>query len=244
MQSDAAALGSPVGSFAELLDRMTAIDQTLPASDGVACFNRMYRLVIESVQAHVAAGFFGDPAWMGRLDIVFANLYLSAAASPGSPTADTPRAWAALLDSRSDKRVAPLQFALAGMNAHINHDLPIAVVTTSDALGTSPDAGAHHADFERVNTILATAEPVIRKLFSDALLNVVDRTAPGLQDVVANFSIVKARETAWANAETLWALKQVSSALEADFLEGLDHLVGFASRGLLVPLRPDSHADL
>jgi hypothetical protein len=244
MQSDAAALGSPVGSFAELLDRMTAIDQALPASDGVACFNRMYRLVIESVQAHVAAGFFGDPAWMGRLDIVFANLYLSAAASPGSPTADTPRAWTALLDSRSDKRVAPLQFALAGMNAHINHDLPIAVVTTSAALGTSPDAGAHHADFERVNTILATAEPVIRKVFSDALLNVVDRTAPGLQDVVANFSMVKARETAWANAETLWALKQVSSALEADFLEGLDHLVGFASRGLLVPLRPDSHADL
>jgi Family of unknown function (DUF5995) len=244
MQSDAAALGSPVGSFAELLDRMTAIDQTLPASDGVACFNRMYRLVIESVQAHVAAGFFGDPAWMGRLDIVFANLYLSAAASPGSPTADTPRSWAALIDRRSDQRVTPLQFALAGMNAHINHDLPIAVVTTSDELSTSPDAGAHHADFERVNSILATAEPVIRKLFSDALLNVVDRTAPGLQDVVANFSIVKARETAWANAETLWALKQVSSALEADFLEGLDHLVGFASRGLLVPLRPDSHADL
>ena len=25
-------------------------------------------------------------------------------------------------------------------------------------------------------------------------------------------------------------------------IDGLDHLVGFASRGLLVPLRPDSHA--
>src|ERR1700736_179119 len=96
--AEVALLGSPVGSFDELMARMAAIDQALPASDGIACFNRMYRLVIESVQAHVAAGFFGDPAWMGRLDIVFANLYLSAL--PGSTP--PPRAWAALLDRRSD----------------------------------------------------------------------------------------------------------------------------------------------
>jgi len=227
-------LSSPVGSFAELLERMAAIDRALPASDGVACFNRMYRLVIESVQAHVTAGFFGDPAWIGRLDIDFANLYLSASQAP--QTESTPRSWSALLDRRSDHRVLPLQFALAGMNAHINHDLAIAVVTASAELSTSPDA--HHADFERVNTILATVEPQIRTSFSDALLNDLDRTAPGLQDVVANFSMVKARETAWANAETLWTIKQVSSNLESDFLDGLDHLVGFASRGLLVPLRP------
>ena len=71
----------------------------------------------------------------------------------------------------------------------------------------------------------------------DALLKAADRAAPGLQDVVANFNMVKARETAWANGETLWALRQVSSSLEASFLDGLDHLVGFAGRGLLVPLR-------
>jgi hypothetical protein len=114
---------------------------------------------------------------------------------------------------------------------------------TSAELGTSPDAGVHHTDFQRVNTLLAAQEPIIRKSFSDALLNVLDRSAPGLQDVVANFSMVKARETAWANAETEWVLKGASPALEATFLDGLDHLVGFASRGLLVPLRPNSHAE-
>jgi len=233
MQTDAAVLGAPVGNFAELLDRMTAIDQALPATDGLACFNRMYRLVIESVQAHVTAGFFSDPDWMSRLDLAFANLYLGAL--PGSPTA-APRAWTALIDRRSDQRVLPLQFALAGMNAHINHDLPIAVVTTSEQLGTAPDTGSHQADFERVNTVLAVAEPIIRKSFSDALLNDLDKAAPGLQDVVANFSMVRARQTAWANAETVWALKQVSADLEANFLDGLDHLVGFAGRGLLIAL--------
>jgi hypothetical protein len=239
MQADAAGLGAPVASFEQLLARMAAIDGALPATDGVACFNRMYRLVIASVQAHVTAGFFGDPAWIARLDLVFANLYLSA-----TQATDTGHAWAALVERRSDPHVAPLQFALAGMNAHINRDLPVAVVQTSEELGTSPDSGSHYPDFERVNSILATTEPVIRQSFSDALLQVADRAVPGLQDVVVNFNMVKARETAWANAEALWTLKQVSPALEADFLDGLDHLVGFAGRGLLVPLLPDSRSDL
>jgi hypothetical protein len=226
------ALYAPVSTFADLLDRMTAIDQALPASDGVACFNRMYRLVIESVQSHVAAGFFGDEAWIAHLDIVFANLYLGALRD----SAHTPRAWAALVERRADQRVMPLQFALAGMNAHINRDLPVAVVTTSVDLATSPDDGSHHVDFERVNDVLATVEPAIRRSFSDALLQAADRAVPGLQDVVANFNRVKARATAWSNAETIWALRHVSGPLEAEFLGGLDHLVGFAGRGLLVPL--------
>jgi Family of unknown function (DUF5995) len=33
-----------------------------------------------------------------------------------------------LFDARHDRRTAPLQFALAGMNAHISHDLAIGVV--------------------------------------------------------------------------------------------------------------------
>ena len=56
-----------------------------------------------------------------------------------SPTiatpADTPSAWVPLFAQRSRRGVAPLQFALAGMNAHINRDLPVALVTTCRELG-------------------------------------------------------------------------------------------------------------
>lgn len=41
-------VGSPVSSFAELLQRMSAIDQALPVADGVACFNHMYLAFLES----------------------------------------------------------------------------------------------------------------------------------------------------------------------------------------------------
>jgi hypothetical protein len=236
VQADAILTGPPVNSIDELPDRLAAIDQALPPTDGLACFNRMYRLVTESVKQHVGAGFFTDPDWMSQLDIVFGNLYLDAVRASVQQPDQVSRAWAALLDRRSDTRVTPLQFALAGMNAHINRDLPVAVVTTCVTLSTSPDAGPHHADFQRVNTVLAQVEPTIRQSFLDAVLQSADRAVPGLQDVVANFDMVKARETAWANATTLWALRQLSSASEADFRDGLDHLVGFAGRGLLVPV--------
>jgi hypothetical protein len=173
---------------------------------------------------------------MSHLDVVFGNLYLDAVRLSVQQPALVPRAWAPLFDRRSDRRVMPLQFALAGMNAHINRDLPVAVATTCVDLGTSPDQGSHHTDFQRINAVLAQVEPAIRQSFSDALLQSADRAVPGLQDVVANFDMVKARETAWANAQTVWVLKQFSSASEAAFVEGLDHLVGFAGRGLLVAL--------
>jgi hypothetical protein len=70
---------------------------------------------------------------------------------------------------------------------------------TCAQLNTSPDAGSHHADFQRVNAVLATVEPAIQAAFEDA---VFEAAAPAVQDVVANFNLLMARETAWVNAET------------------------------------------
>jgi hypothetical protein len=236
MHSSSVLTGEPVTSIDEFSARLAAIQQVLPPDDGLAYFNHMYALVTSAVNQNLAAQAFGDPLWMAALDVVFANLYLDAVRSSVQAPDRVPRAWAALLERRTDARVTPLQFALAGMNAHINRDLPVAVVSTCTELHTSPDSGSHHADFERVNGVLASVEPAIRQSVEDALLLEFANAVPGLQDVVANFNMVKARETAWTNARTLWLLGQISAAEAAVFLAGLDHLAGFAGRGLLVPL--------
>jgi hypothetical protein len=236
MDSSSVLTGGPVSSIDEFSARLAAVQQVLPPDDGLAYFNHMYGLVTSAVNQNLAAQAFGDPLWMAALDVVFANLYLDALRSSVQAPDRVPRAWAALLERRTDTRVTPLQFALAGMNAHINRDLPVAVVSTCTDLHTSPDSGSHHADFERVNSVLASVEPVIRQAVEDAFLLQFASAVPGLQDVVANFNMVKARETAWTNARTLWLLGQISAAEAAVFLAGLDHLAGFAGRGLLVPL--------
>jgi len=234
---EASVLTAPaIGSSDELAARLAAIQTVLPANDGLGWFNRMYQLVANSVSDNLGASAFADPAWISRLDLVFGNLYLDAVRNSVLAPDKVPRAWAALLEQRSQTGIAPLQFALAGMNAHINRDLPVAVVTTCTQLGTSPDAGSHHADFWRVNGVLAQVEPAIRVLVEGQPLEEADRIFPGLQDVVGNFNIVKARETAWVNAETLWVLTRFAAPSAAVYVDGVDHLAGFAGRGLLVRL--------
>jgi hypothetical protein len=235
---DQAALSAPaVTTVGELAERLAAIQQALSPEDGLAYFNRMYQLVTDAVDQNLGATAFIDPGWMTCLDLTFGNLYLDAVrASVANPEA-VPRAWAALLERRGDMSLAPLQFALAGMNAHINRDLPVAIVFTCSQLQTTPEAGSHHQDFFHVNAVLAQVEPTIRQTVEGMLLEDADRVVPGLQDLAVNFNMVKARETAWINAETLWILRELSPAREAAYLDGLDHLAGFAGRGLLVSLR-------
>src|SRR5689334_13928904 len=111
-------------SVAEVIARMQAIFAPLPQSDGVACFVRLYLAVTEEVRRRLTGVTFADPAFMGRLDVGFANLFFAAA-----DAAQAPPAWAPLFEARAQKGIAPLQFALAGMNAHINRDLPVALAT-------------------------------------------------------------------------------------------------------------------
>jgi hypothetical protein len=220
-----------VTSIAEAIARMEAIDATLPARDGLACFNRMYLAVTQTVGQDVGQGFFADPGFMTTLDVVFANLYFAAADAASTPAA-VPLAWRPLLEQRANEGIEPIQFALAGMNAHINHDLPVAVVTTCTGLGTAPDAGSHLADFQKVDQLLDAAEESIRHSFESSAELDVDDHLQAVDNLVACWSINSARDVAWRNSLVLWALRsdQAASTLFAD---GLAAAAALASRLLL-----------
>ncbi len=225
----------PVDSIAEAIHRMEAIAGALPATDGVACFNRMYLTVTRAVGAHMGTGFFADAVFMDRLDVVFVNRYLAALDSWAADATSVCRSWRALIARRTRADLAPLQFAVAGMNAHINHDLPLALVATCREAGTELVGGSHHDDFQKVNALLAQLSQAIRQSFETGVIADLDRRCPGLENVVGNFSVTAAREVAWDNANTLWHLGD-SQFLVDSFLDSLDRLVAFAGNGLLTPL--------
>lgn len=223
-----------VRSVDEAVARMEAIAQALPREDGLACFNRMYLMVTKLVGAQITAGFFADRAFMDRFDVVFANLYFGAVRTSVTRPERAPRAWAALLERRTARQVLAIQFALAGMNAHINHDLPLAIVSTCTALRTSPGAGSHRRDYRRVNALLARAEEQVRESFEAGLLLEVDRRIR-LDNVIGNWSIGAARDAGWANGNALWTIRGIPP-LRSEFTKALDRTVGFAGRGLLTPI--------
>jgi hypothetical protein len=56
---------------------------------------------------------------------------------------------------RDEAEIARIQFALAGMNAHINHDLPLAIVATCRHRNTVPQHGTpQYNDYTALNTTL------------------------------------------------------------------------------------------
>jgi hypothetical protein len=223
---------APASTVAEVIARMEAIGAALPAADGLACFNRMYLGVTRQVVTALGQGFYADTAFMTQLDVTFAGLYFSAADAADDPAA-VPLAWRPLMEQRTNAGIEPVQFALAGMNAHINHDLPLAVVATCAALATSPEVGPHFADYQKVDQLLDAAEQSVRQSLESAPELAVDRHLAAVNDLIANWTINSARDLAWTNSLLLWAVRDdpVARGLLADSLAASAAL---SSRLLLV----------
>ena len=231
---------APVSSIDEVLSMMTAIDRLLPDSDGLKWFNRLYLRVTQSVRRAVGSTAFHDARFMSELDVVFANLYFAAIAAAEVNPLHAPSAWRPLLGARLSRRNSRLQFALAGMNAHINRDLPRGIVDVFETLGGDPTTDqARRADFDSINDLLERVENEVKNDFSVGVIGVVDHAAGAVDDATAMWNVRAARQAAWTNAEVLWALRSAPLLRDA-FFDRLDGLTGLAGKGLLVPRSIDA----
>jgi hypothetical protein len=227
-------------TVSEAVARLREIESSAPRRDGVVCFARLYREVTEGVDAQLGARTFRNGAFVEALDLGFADLFFSAHAAFTRDPRQTPRAWLPLFERRGRRDIAPIQFALAGMNAHINRDLPVALVGTCRSLGLELREGsAEHADYLRVNALLAKVESRVKESYLSSWTKLADRIvhrAGHVDDVVAMWDVARARDAAWTNGLALWRLRD-DPELSAQFLRSLDRMVGLAGRGLLAPPR-------
>ena len=177
-------------SVDEVIATMQAIDAICSDGDGLKWFNWLYLGVTRAVGLQVKAGGFHDPVWMAALDVQFSGLYfdaLRAVLSGGTP----PGCWKALFDRRNWTALARIQCALAGINAHINHDLPIAIVRT----GTAPVHGdAHYQDYTAVNSTLSSLVDSAKAELHVRLLGDLLPPVSQLEDTVAAFSVTAAEK--------------------------------------------------
>ncbi len=232
MSAGGAAAQAPVTSVADAIARMEAIGASLPAGDGLGCFNSMYLEVTKQVDSDLGAGFFADPAFMTQLDVTFANLYFEAVDAADDPAA-VPLAWRPLIEQRAQPGIEPAQFALAGMNAHINHDLPLAVTGTCTALATSPSAGTHLADYQKVDRLLDAAEQSVRQSLETAPELAADRHLQAVGNLISSWSINSARDLAWNNSLLLWEVRS-DPVVRGLLCDSLAATTAMASRMLLI----------
>ncbi len=220
-------------TVSDVLQLMQAIDTTCADTDGLKWFNWLYFQVTQAIKACLDAGKFTDPTWLARLDVLFAQFYFNAleTALTGSPT---PGCWQAMFSVRGDTRIARIQFALAGMNAHINHDLCQAIVSTCRATNRPLQHGTtQYSDYTSVN---ATLDSMIQSAKQTLAVRLPGASSPPisqLQNVIAAFDIGIAREHAWNTAEALWALPAAATAPLLKFVNGITAALG---KSLLIPI--------
>ena len=178
-----------------VVSRMRALDASLPPRDGVAVFNRVYLAVTEAVDRRIDGGRFPDPRAAITLDVRFAERYLTAVEA-ATEERRPPACWRPLFQFRRHPGVRPLQFALAGINAHIGHDLALAVVDACRTLDCDP--AELEDEFDRVGDLLVTLEERIREELMPGpdLLQIADP----LTHLLGAWSLDRARDATWAAA--------------------------------------------
>jgi Family of unknown function (DUF5995) len=204
--------------------------------DGLACFNYLYRRITEEVLREVEAGMFQDNTFLVALDVEFARRYLHAIALYGVDPRSAPRSWQVLLDARSNPHIAPMQFAVTGVNAHVNFDLPFALVAACEAIGSPLGSDTQRQDYQRINQIFAGQMAALRHHFEDADERAIDREAVStVNNDVDDLAVVLSRDAAWHRAKHLWSVRNEPSVIHTE-TEAMDHLVSLAGRGLLIHL--------
>jgi len=216
----------------DVLQIMQSIDQLLPGTDGLNWFNRLYMMVTQQVDQKPPAGGWRDPGWLTRLDVVFASFYFKAISGYLDDSASTPSAWDALLESRYRTGIDRIQFALAGMNAHINHDLALALLETDAELNLVPDLDSpEHADYEAVNGLLQTVMPAALQVLATGILGELAEDTGKIGRILAFWDICRARDLAWEFADHLRGLDGLTRQIA---LDSQDQITGVLGRAILL----------
>jgi Family of unknown function (DUF5995) len=230
-------VSTPVSNIEEVVFVMERINAILADDDGLKWFNFLYLEVTKAVLGSAPPNGWEDERWLARLDVVFAGLYFEAIRKWINSPSSAPKSWRVLLDARNRRNLMRLQFALCGMNAHINRDLQIAIVQTGEELGVAPKLNTpQHRDFQHVNGLLESVEAQVKPILAVGIVGEIDKSFGRIDDILAMWSVRKARDNAWVGAEfLLWQVRNNSIARKVK-INIADDFASFAGRGLLIPV--------
>jgi hypothetical protein len=179
-------------------------------------FVTAYLHITQSIGAAIRENSFINNSWSVEYLICFANLYRIALLNYEKGKSDqVPKSWRIAFDLANDNKGFVIQHLLLGINAHINHDLALALNEVSIARNRD-DKYQDHTD---INIILEKATDGLKRNVAEKyapILKRLDRGFGTLDDEITEFSIPKAREHAWSMA---LALNSAQTDLERAILK-------------------------
>ncbi len=237
-----------------VLDEMqTQLDLLPPAAESRRPFLATYLRTTVAVSSAIDDSRFADPGWVEELDIAFAELYLKALSADLSGRR-VARPWALAFGATAS--LPALRHVLLGINAHINYDLPQALLAViSDAEFDQPTLlDRRRADHEQIDAVLSSrvaAEDA--ELAAGSGRALLDRLLQPLNRASSRRFLREARAKVWHNtlelqrarlsspqayAVRLAELELLSAAKIADLLAPGQVLLRLAAAGFGVLLPP------
>ena len=224
----------------DVIERMTVLaDELRRDGDRRLAFHATYLRTTQAVAAALRAGAFEDADWVDRWDVAFARLYLDAldAGRRGDPV---PEPWAVAFAAAADQPDLPtVRHVLLGMNAHINYDLPQALLAViSDAEFEDPAVRARReADHRRIDEVLAVRvgaeDAEVQQL--DPARTWQDRALQPANRMATRRFLRESRAKVWANAVELSKARKAGPEAYGARLAQLEKLCGRRVTDLLRP---------
>ena len=234
-------------SIHEVVRIMEAIQALVGRQDGVWWFTELYRRVTVSVDEACETRFFRYPEWMRCLVIEFAKLYFEALESwLAGRYRECPPAWRVLFSRRlllRKRGYSPLQFALAGVNAHIQRDLAFAAIrATKQYAGGKLSMDQVRGDYTRVNRILEQVEVDAMRIMATGWIRALaDRVHP-LDRFAAMQMIRVARAIAFQVGKAQLSLEGRAPRFAKALQTGVEWYAWFWGRVLLLPTYADGES--
>jgi len=171
--------------------------------DRQGAFAAAYVEVMAALQRDLRAGVYEDGPWVDRCAQRFLSLYFQALDDTARGWHwQVPQAWQQALAARRRHSGSCLGSLVLGMNAHINHDLPLAIAQTLPAGDVSQQARDYHRILATLRGCIAPIQARIGHDYAEGLGR-LDRVAVGLDDAVTYLVIRLSRRQSWAWAMTL-----------------------------------------
>ena len=201
-------------------------------------FLETYQRTTLAVGKAILDARFEDPAWVEQWDVVFADLYLDAHdADIDGRADDVPRPWR--LAFGADPGLPALAHVLLGINAHVNYDLPQALlrIIPDDDFADPVVVDRRRRDHERIDAVLASRVSAEDRAL-DALggaRSLLDRLLTPLNRLASQRFLREARQKVWHNTFALHAARLESPSAYDRRLQELEVLSAARIADLLRP---------
>jgi hypothetical protein len=211
------------------------LDALTPEHEQRREFLGTYLRTTLAVGRAVRDGVFEDGPWVEEWDVAFADLYLDALDADLSG-GRVPRPWRLAFEARPG--LQPLQHVLLGINAHINYDLPQALLAViSDADFADPAVlDRRRSDHERIDGVLsARVAAEDDQLAARSARSLLDRLLRPLNERASKRFLREARQKVWHNTTELQKARVAGADVYVERLAELELLSAAKIADLLAP---------